>query len=525
MNPEIERTMVKIYIDDKEIEVKEGTTVFHAAQGAGISIPHFCYHPAFAPEGTCRMCLVEIEGMPKLELACSTQVREGMKIYTQSERVREGRMGVLEFLLAEHPLDCPICDQAGDCKLQDYYEEYGLYDSRFSETKDRREKKIRLGKYLLHDQERCVLCRRCVRFLRDVTGTGEMGVFERGGHTEVNTYEEGQEVDNNYSGNLAQLCPVGAITDTDFRFQTRSWFLEEGESICPLCSRGCRISIHSHPGFERFQLPKRVYRIKAVDNPKVNGPWICDMGRYGYAYLDEGRATRILKKDGTAPDWPKAIAWVSERILRLKYRNRLGRISVILTSRLTNEELFLAKKIFTEDLGVSRIFFADPPPGEEDDLLLTPDRTPNRKGAEEIGWDFAPVDMETLNRETDLLLVFGPDFEAAHSLSDIIGCFAQIETTVLVTPFEGELNAQVDLFLPVAPVAEKAGSLTNTDGVVQSFTPALPALGNSRAEWSFLVDLGKALDIKFQYYSRFMSPEVVFQEMTWEIPFFEKNVE
>ena len=525
MSPEIERTMVKITIDDREIEVKEGTTVFHAAKDAGIPIPHFCYHPAFAPEGTCRMCLVEIEGMPKLELACSTLIREGMKISTQSERVRAGRMGVLEFLLAEHPLDCPICDQAGDCKLQDYYEEYGLYDSRFAETKDKHEKKVSLGKYLLHDQERCVLCRRCVRFLRDVTGTGEMGVFERGGHTEVNVYEEGQKVNNDYSGNLAQLCPVGAITDTDFRFQTRSWFLEEGESVCPLCSRGCRIVIQAHRGFARFRLPKRVYRIKAVNDPRVNGPWICDMGRYGYTYLDEGRATGITRKDGHSPDWPEATAWLSEKILRLKHSNRLKRVSVILTSRLTNEELFLAKKIFQDDLGVGRIFFTDPQPGEGDDLLLTPERTPNRKGAEEIGWDLAPVDMEALNRETDLLLVFGPDFESAHSLSDIMGCFAQIETTVLVTPFEGELNTQVDLLLPAAPVAEKAGSLTNTEGVVQSFRSALPALGNSRAEWSFLVDLGKALDLRFKFYNRFKSSETVFQEMTGEIPFFEKNGE
>ncbi len=517
--------MVKITINDREIEAQEGTTVFHAALDAGISIPHFCYHPAFAPEGTCRMCLVEVEGMPKLELACALQVREGAKIYTHSERVREARMGVLEFLLAEHPLDCPICDQAGDCKLQDYYEEYGLHDSRFSEKKDKRDKRISLGKYLLHDQERCVLCRRCVRFLREVTGTGEMGVFERGGHTKVDTYEEGQQVDNNYSGNLAQLCPVGAITDTDFRFQTRSWFLESGESICPLCSRGCRITIQAHRGFSRFQLPKRVYRVKAVNDPEVNGPWICDKGRYGYRYLDENRVTRILKKGEPSADWDEAIEWVSARILRLKHRNRLGRITVILSSRLSNEELYLAKKLFQEDLGVGRIFFADAPPEEGDELLLTQERVPNARGARELGLEATPVDMEFLERETDLLLIFGPDFETAHSLSDIQGSFEQIETTVLLTPFKGALDSQVDLLLPTAPVAEKAGSLTNIDGIVRSFQIALPALGRSRPEWSVLVDLGKALDLRFQYYSRLSSPEAVFQEMTGEIPFFEKNRE
>jgi NADH-quinone oxidoreductase subunit G len=177
--------MVKIFIDERELEVAEGTTILKAAESAGLQIPHLCYHKAFMPEGSCRMCLVEIEGIPKLELACSTQVREGMKISTKSERVTEARKGVLECLLAEHPIDCPICDKAGECKLQDYYEEYGLFDSEFNEYKEKRQKRIEIGKNLLHDQERCVLCRRCVRFLKEVTKTEELGVFQRGIHAEV----------------------------------------------------------------------------------------------------------------------------------------------------------------------------------------------------------------------------------------------------------------------------------------------------------------------------------------------------
>lgn len=516
--------MVTIFIDDQEIKVQEGATIFQAAGSVGISIPHFCYHPAFPPEGTCRMCLVEIEGMPKLELACSTVVREGMKVYTQTDRVREARKGVLEFLLAEHPLDCPICDQAGDCKLQDYYEEYGLYDSRFQEVKDKRKKKESLGKKLLHDQERCVLCRRCVRFLREVTGTGEMGVFERGGHTEVNTYA-GMTVDNPYSGNLAQLCPVGAITDTDFRFQTRSWFLEEEESICPLCSRGCRIAVQFHRGFSRFRLPKRVYRIKAVDNPKVNGPWICDMGRYGYGYLDEGRLSRISGREGDKFEWAEAISWLSSKILRLKHRNRAGRISVLLHTWLTNEELFLAKKIFRDDLGITQIFFADPAPGEGDDLLLTEERSPNLRGAQELGFEPRPVDMDFLSQSTDLLLVFGPYFEAGSSLSDISKCLETIQNTALFTPCQGELNALADLTLPTAYIAEKSGSLTNISGIVQHFPAALPPLEQGRAEWSLLRDLGKELALNFQFYSQLNTPEDIRREMIDQIPFFEKNGE
>lgn len=516
--------MVKIKINDKELQATEGMTVFQAAQEADIPIPHFCYHPAFIPEGTCRMCLVEIEGMPKLELACSTQVREGMKISTHSDRVKEARRGVLEFLLAEHPLDCPICDQAGECKLQDYYEEYGLYENRFVETKDKHEKKVSLGKTLIHDQERCVLCRRCVRFLREITKTGEMGVFERGGHTEVNIYL-GRTIDHNYSGNLAQICPVGAITDRDFRFKTRSWFLEEGESVCQLCSRGCGISVNSHRGFSRFELPQRVYRIRARHNPHVNGDWICDIGRYGYAYLDADRCRAIKPPSGQEFGWGESVAWLKDKIRRLKDHDQTERIGVILNSGLTNEELFLAKKIFRDDLGAGQVFFSDPPSGEGDDLLLTAERSPNRRGAEEIGWDIKPVDLEALSRNTGLLIIFGPYFVSSHDRSGISSCLEAIETKVLLTPRSGALDEMMDMVLPTVYWAEKAGSSTNIDGIVQSFQPALPPPGEGRAEWHLLSDLGRELDINYRYYQSFSSPENIFRAMTGEIPFFEKNGE
>ncbi len=180
--------MVRLTIDDRDLEAREGLTILRAAKESGIDIPHFCYHPAFAPEGSCRMCLVEIEGLPKLELACSTPVREGQKILTQSPRVVEARRAVLEFLLAEHPLDCPICDKAGECQLQDFYDQYGRFDSRLKEAKEKREKKLAIGDNLILDRERCVLCTRCVRFLKEVPGTGELGVFNRGNHSEISTY-------------------------------------------------------------------------------------------------------------------------------------------------------------------------------------------------------------------------------------------------------------------------------------------------------------------------------------------------
>ncbi len=514
--------MMKIYIDDRELHVEKGLTVFKAAENAGIEIPHLCYHPAFPPEGTCRMCLVEIEGLPKLELVCSTEVKDGMKVHTKSQKVVEARKGVLEFLLAEHPMDCPICDQAGDCKLQDYYEEYGLFDNNFSETKERREKKIRLGKHLIHDNERCVLCRRCVRFLREVVGTGEMGVFERGANTEVNILD-GMPVNNNYSGNLAQLCPVGAITDMDFRFQTRLWFLEKGEAICPLCSRGCNIFIEHHPGFSRFDLPKRVYRISARENAEINSYWICDIGRYGYHSLDENRAGKIGANNSISiKNYETALTFFTEKIKRLLYKKKTSRITLLLNTFLTNEELFLLKKIFQDDLGIKNIFFIDPPAGESDDILLTSDRTPNKKGAEELGFEITPFELGNLEDEIEVLIIFGNYIAEIFGPSDIKAYFDRIKDIFLFTPHKSEMDSMVGIMFPTAMTPEKGGSLTNVEGKVQKFSPVLEAPGDGKAEWEILAELGTKLDINFKYYKKFLSPEKIFRQMQKEIPFFEK---
>jgi NADH-quinone oxidoreductase subunit G len=514
--------MVKIFIDEKPVEAKEGTTIFKAAKEVGIPIPHFCYHSAFEPEGTCRMCLVEIEGVPKLELACSTQVREGMKVFSKNERVVEARKGVLEFLLAEHPLDCPICDQAGECKLQDYYEEYGLFDSQFSEVKEKRRKKAQIGKNLLHDQERCVLCRRCVRFLKEVTGTCELGVFERGNHTEVNILDE-INIDNNYSGNLAEICPVGAITDSDFRFKTRSWFLDSGDSICPHCSRGCSISIHYISAFHRFPVPKRVFRYKSRKNPDINGFWICDFGRYNYSYLDDGRLEKIINNSGEDNlTWETAIPFIAKKMRRLRDMDEASHIALILNTWLTNEELFLLKKLFIENFHAEKIFFVDPPQGKADDILLTSERTPNRRGAQEIGFDIRPLDWSMLSENTDMLLVFGSFLSDQTNSGEIKTHLDKIKNTILLTPHSNDLNALVDVVLPTSVIPEKSGSLTNVDGIVQEFSPVLEGIGESRPEWKILIDLAKLANADFSV-KTFTSPAVILKEMGKEIAFFKKK--
>jgi len=517
--------MVEMFINDQPIKVKEGITVLKAAEKAGIHIPHICYHEAFPPEGNCRMCLVEIEGHLCLELACATQVKEGMKVYTDTENVIEARKGVLEFLLAEHPMDCPICDKAGECTLQDYYEEYGLFESSFQEEKERKDKKVNIGKGLILDQERCVLCTRCVRFLRDITKTNELGVFNRGVHSEIGVYD-GQIIENNYAGNLVELCPVGAITDRDFRFKTRSWFLEKGASICPLCSRGCQIFIEYHPGFARFEVPKRVYRVTSrvtsrEESQKEKGFWICDIGRYGYSYMDKDRAETIIQKEqDLSGDKEKTVKNIDKKIKKLIYRNKLERMGVILNSWLTNEELFLAKKIFAWDLKLKKVYFPEPAQGEKDDLLLAEDRTPNKKGAEEIGFSFDRINQEELFENTELLIVFWSSPFELGTISELTPPLNKVQTKILFTPFKRKWNDLFDMVIPTAVSAEKGGSFANCDGKIQHFGPVLSPPGEAQAEWKWLVSLGKEIGIDFKSYARMWSPLDVYKSIKDKIKFF-----
>jgi len=518
----VEGALIKIVIDDRPVEVRPGTTILRAAQQAGLSIPHFCFHPAFAPAGSCRICLVEIEGLPKLELACATMVRDGMKISTQSPRVREARRGVLEFLLADHPLDCPICDKAGECKLQDYYQEYGLFESAFREAKEKRAKIIPIGKRLILDRERCVLCTRCVRFLSEVTKTQELGVFQRGIHSEISTYEE-LPVKNNYSGNLVDLCPVGAITDKEFRFKTRTWFLVQKETICPLCSLGCNIYVDYHPGFTRVPGTAKLYRVRPRENPDVNGSWICDYGRYGYQALAKDRAEKVLwKKEGrdTIMSWEKILILLAEKLRTRHLAKNISGIAVIANAWLTNEELFLFKKIFKDDLGLTKIFFADPKPGPEDGFLLQAERSPNVRGTKEIGLQMSPARLEALSQNTDILIIFGTflsDLDTPASLKSALG---KIGTKVLIASQVNGLEDDIDFILPAAGMLEKSGSLTNKNGKIQFFSAVRPSCGDSRPEWSILVDLAKELRINSGYYSLMTQPDVIFKAIGKEIAFF-----
>src|SRR5215510_14516422 len=270
--------MPKITVDDRTLEVPEGQTILQALDAAGllmngVEIPHYCWHPKLSIDGSCRLCQVEVEGQPKLQIACNTVVADGMVIRTTTERVQRAREGVMALLLVNHPLDCPICDQAGECKLQDYAYEYGVEASRTREPRRALKKRVDLGPTIVFDQERCILCRRCVRFTREISETGELAVANRGDSSVIETFP-GVPLDNDYSMNVADICPVGALTTKDFRFKIRVWFLDELPGVCTGCANGCNI----HLGVAN----NKVYRYLPRRNDAVNDTWLCDAGRMSY---------------------------------------------------------------------------------------------------------------------------------------------------------------------------------------------------------------------------------------------------
>lgn len=518
--------MVKLFIDGRPVETHQGTTILQAAKSVGIRIPHFCHHAAFPPEGSCRVCLVAVEGLPKLELACSTVVREGMKVTTEGDDVRSARRAVLEFLMAEHPLDCPICDKAGDCKLQDYGREYGVTENAFSETKEQRSKLIPIGDKLLLDRERCILCSRCVRFLTRVTGTRELGIFRRGIKAEIDLYE-GELVRNNYSGDLVDICPVGAITDREFRFRTRPWFLQEKPTLCPLCSRGCNLWADYHPGFPRVANSAGIFRFRPRPNEAVNGYWMCDIGRYGAMALVRDRVREIQWTDRgplESANWERALAFGAAGIRELRQSGRIGQAAVLLSSRLTAEELFLAKKIFVEELGLARIAFADPTEGPDDAILLRRERTPNVRGARLLGFD-TEAGLSAAVSGASNLWIFGSDPAGLVSLRDAPGPLEKVAgAKILIAAHPTGLEPLVDLVLPAASVFEKAGTYVNADGLVQAFEPVHQSCGEARPEWRILLALGAALNLPGEIFKSSADFVSVSRALRTEYPEFQGEI-
>jgi NADH-quinone oxidoreductase subunit G len=321
--------MPTVEIDGQKVEVEDGLTVIQAADKLGVEIPHYCWHPGLSIAGNCRMCLVEIEKSPKLQIACNTRVTDGMVVHTKSERTQTAQKAVLEFLLINHPIDCPICDQAGECKLQEYYMDYDRQPSRFPlPEKNIKGKALPIGPHVMLDQERCILCARCTRFLDEVTHTSELGIHERGDHCEIEL-APGKTLDNPYSVNVVDICPVGALTSREFRFKARVWYLERTPSLCAGCATGCNIEVYQREG--------RMYRFQPRANLDVNQYWMCDAGRMTCRDLQaEGRLTAPMVRgtDAFEPgQWEPTLDDVAARLQAIREAHGQGSVGVVVSAR------------------------------------------------------------------------------------------------------------------------------------------------------------------------------------------------
>jgi NADH-quinone oxidoreductase subunit G len=473
----------KVTIDGKEIEVEAGTNLIEAARRLGVEIPHYCYHPGLSIAGQCRLCMVDIEKTPRPTIACNTQAVDGMVVHTQSDRVKETRRSIMEFHLINHPLDCPVCDQAGECWLQIYYMKHGLYDPRMTDEKVHKPKAVPLGPHVMLDAERCILCSRCVRFCDEITGTGELGIFSRGDHSEIGLFP-GQDLENNYSGNTVDICPVGALTDRDFRFQVRVWYLDTTKSICPGCARGCNIDVHVNRKRPHHAGGRRVARLKPHFNDAVNAWWICDIGRYGFHDVDDPSRIRFARRGGADIGLDEGLGALVETLRA----HRPDEIAILASPDLANEDLFALRRL-AEHLGVRQVTarLAGATTAADDDFLLRADRHPNSRGAAAIGLDGdpAPILAAARARSVKCLWVIGHD-PLASAGAEVRAALERVPALVFLGANDNATSARASLVMPLAAWVERDGTFTNFQGRVQRFRAAVEPLGDALAAWDLI---------------------------------------
>ena len=481
--------LVTLTIDGQEVTVPKGTTLLQAAEGAGTEVPHYCYHPGLSSPAICRLCLVEVEGAPKLLPSCTTTVADGQVVSTQSDNATRMRRGVLEFYLLNHPLDCPICDQSGECDLQDFVFAEGREHGRGREAK-RVLGRDDFGGDVLFYGDRCVMCTRCVRFMNEVEENPLLTVVERGNRSVIDTFfDEGLEKAA-WAGNVVDICPVGALVSKDFLHKARAWDLEHTSSICPNCSQGCNIELHTRDNL--------VHRMKPRTNLEVNGHWICDYGRGRYEWLNRGdRLEAPLVSAGgrkTAMGWTAALDVLKTRI------DALGKSSVkaIVSPYWSNEDLGAVSRLI-EILGGGAAVFRSPRADEEValpgyvGLARRRGLAPNEQGAEllgcaRVGDDAGQGGLEDLIDHDGVVLVLG------DALDDQPEGFApNAALVVYLGAYISSALSSADFQFPVTTFAEQEGTFTNHAGRVQRFWPALSGPGAARPAWLVLGALSGAL--------------------------------
>jgi NADH-quinone oxidoreductase subunit G len=474
---------IKLFVNGVEVEVEAGKNLIDAIGAVGIEIPHLCYHPALGADGNCRMCLVGIEdGRPPLVPACKTPAMEGMKVLLDAEHIRKIQHDVMEFELINHPIDCPVCDQAGECKLQDYYMSYDQQPSRMREPQVQKNKKMDFGGGIIHDQERCVVCGRCVRFLRQITKTGELGIINRTDSARVNIFP-GRPIDNRYGLNVVDLCPVGAMTSSDFRFKQRVWFLKKAPGICHGCSRGCNITIDHNREKDRDEL---IYRFRPRFNEQVNGYFICDEGRLSYTQENQGRLThaRFGRKERTVED--VLIACQKEMAAAEK-------VAILLSPNCSLEQM-VAVKALAEKLGAKLSGFSDGyiKTGSGDDYLIQDDKAANRAGLKLLGIDTSRQTFESILQEAQVFINFNNDLGLSYDETALTKLLTDTKV-ISLSSHDTTCARMATLAVPVASFTEYSGTVINCDNVLQHFNKAITKNNDFADIASVAVQLGSPL--------------------------------
>ena len=488
--------MPKITIDGEEMQVGAGTTILEAALSRGTEIPHYCYHQGLSIAGNCRMCLVEVEKAPKLVIGCYTPVAEGMVVHTQSAKVKQARSAMMEFFLINHPLDCPICDQAGECRLQEYAVEHGTGVSRYTEPKLALSKAVDIGTHVMLDQERCIQCSRCVRFCDEVTKTSELGFFERGERSQIGIFP-GKRLDNAYSGNVVDICPVGALTLKEFRFKTRVWYLKNTPTICAGCARGCNVVVSVGQQQTMMttsgQIDDRVKRIVPRVNEGVNGYWICDEGRMSYEREQDAVRLKAARIGGADANYDAAVSAMAEKLAAAA---RAGSLGLIASPRTLCEDLFAWNEVVS-GLGSAVRGVWSLARGEDDALLVRADKGANAKGAAAIlggATDGRAVFGAIASGKVTTVLVLGDTLDPADTPVIPETAAGTIEI-LFAGPFVSGAAANAAVAIPSASWSEGDGTYVNFEGRAQRVRRCHLPLHEARPGWRIAADVAAAAGV------------------------------
>jgi NADH-quinone oxidoreductase subunit G len=520
--------LLNVQVDGVWHRFPKGTRVIEACAQAGKFVPHYCYHPKLSSPGNCRMCLIEM-GMPKMgpdrkpeigpdgksvinwiprpQISCAQDIAEGMGIRTDSPMVRECRNGVMEFLLINHPLDCPICDQAGECHLQEYSVEFGTGGSRFLEEKVKKPKRVEIGPRVTLDDERCILCSRCIRFMKEVAHDDVLGFVSRGSHTYLTAHPD-RTLDSNYSLNTVDICPVGALTSSDFRFKMRVWFLKETKSICTSCGTGCNTIIGTRQN--------EIYRQTPRENDAVNSSWMCDYGRLNFHYANSADRLKTpqIRENQTLVDtsWNTALVKAGEELRRFQK----DEIAVVASARMTNEELWLTKKLI-DSIGTT-LHDVVPRTGEADHILMDADRNPNTLGAqlfgvtgEKSGHRLPDLAQSIRSGAIKAVVALG---ENLTFLGLTVEELQKLSSLIVMDILPNETTRSATVLLPSSAFSEKRGSMINIKGRLQRLNRATQPPGTARDDWEIIRDLIQQLTGSNGIYLI----EDVFRQITESIP-------